>query len=107
MGAGGFVDDAGGHAVGGFGRDKEMVDPQPLILWPAARLIIPKAIGAAGIGVEGAEGITIAKIENSAKLGAAFGTEQGIATPAFGVEHVLVLRDNVEITAKDNWHFLG
>src|SRR5262245_12101062 len=65
-----LVDIRGGEAVGGLGREQEMVDAQALVLLPAAGLIVPIAV-AMRLGMQRAEGVDEAEIDEAAEVGPA------------------------------------
>src|SRR5690242_4988846 len=75
------VDLAITEAIGGLGREQQVVDAQALVALPAARLIIPEGI-AMGIGTACAKGVGIAEIDDRAEMRPAFRLAQGVLRPA-------------------------
>ena len=69
-----------------------MVDADAVVELEGAALIVPEAVGAALVGVQGAEGLGEAQVQQRAEGAAALGLEQGVAQPCLRVVAVDLAR---------------
>ena len=76
-----LVDGAAGEAVGGLRREQQMVDADAVVELEGAALIVPEAVGATLIGVQGAEGLGEAQVAERAEGTAALGLPDRAAGP--------------------------
>ena len=101
LGAGSAVDGAGLEAGGEVGREKEVVDADAAVVLKGLAEVVPEGELAGFAGVEVAEGVGVAEVEEGAVGGAGFGLEEGVAEPGGGLVAVDVFGDDVEVAADD------
>ena len=81
-----------------------MIDADPVVFRPCARLIIPERVGTIGIAA-GAEGFGEAESEQFLKFGAGFGQEKRIIQPCGRIFRVARCGDNVVIAGENQGLF--
>src|SRR6185437_2005061 len=94
------------QAVGGLRRAQQVIDAQALVAIPAPGLIIPEAV-AMRLGMEDAERIDQAEVEEGAEAAARFRTAQRVVAPAGGIVDVIVGRHDVVVAGEHERDLAG
>ena len=81
-----FVDAGAAQPVGGLGRAKQMVDAEARVALPAAGGIVPEGVEPVVVGVEGAQGVGPALVDDPAQCGAGFPAGTAHRSPSPGRE---------------------
>ena len=81
-----------------------MVDPHAVVLLPGTGLIIPVAVKNL-CRMAGAQSVCKAVMAQAVEGSAAFRPGKSVALPSRRVVAVDILRDHIEISAQNNWHF--
>ena len=95
-----LVDPGVEQPVGGLRRQQRMIDADAIVLLPRTGLVVPERVDAAG-GMEGAQRVGEAEVENRAVLRPGLGLEQRIAGPVRRVPRIARRRDDVEVAGED------
>ena len=101
LGAGSAVDGAGLEAGGEVGREKEVVDADAAVVLEGLAEVVPEGELAGFAGVEVAEGVGVAEVDEGAVGGAGLGLKEGVAHPGGGLVAVDVFRDDVEVATDE------
>ena len=97
----GFIDDAELEATAEVRRQEEVVDADAAVVLEGVAEVVPVGELAGFAGVQGAEGVGVAEVEEGAEAGARLGLKEGVADPVGRFVAVDVLGDDVEVAADD------